>query len=67
MELPLWVALAELDLPLVCRSPNRLVLPRIAPRLDPGPVTELPEAEEDEDDDEEDEDEFDPVALLPLD
>jgi hypothetical protein len=42
-----------------------LVLPRIAPRLDPGPVAELPEADEDED--EGDEDEFDPLVPLPLD
>jgi hypothetical protein len=65
MELPLWVALAELDLPLVCRSPNRLVLPRIAPRLDDGPEAELPEDEEDEG--EADEDAFDPLVLLPPD
>ena len=61
MELPACVAVAEPDLLLLCRSPNRLVLPRIAPRLEPGPVAELPGDAEDE------EDAFDPPVPLPLD
>ena len=60
MELPAWVAAAAPDL-LLCRSPNRLVLPRMAPRLDPAPVAELPGEEEEDDEDEA----FDP-PVLPL-
>jgi hypothetical protein len=61
MELPACVVVPEPDLLPLWRSPNRLVLPRMAPRLEPGPVAELPGDEEDE------EDAFDPpVLLLPL-
>jgi len=52
---------------LVCwRSPNRLVLPRIAPRLDCGPFAE-PEADEEDEDDEDPEAVVEPLALLPPD
>jgi hypothetical protein len=63
MELAPCAAAAELDLLLFCRSPNRLVLPRIAPRLDCGPPAE-PDADEEAEDPEA---ALDPLALLPED